>query len=710
MVVYGGRGYQYNVHNLSPLSDVWSFSFKETSWKQLISAEAAADGPGERSSHSCVLMPNSDIMIFGGIVGARGSANQRVVNDLWRMALSSDKDGALEAHWERVLVHGDSPSPRFDHTAVLFKQTMIVYGGCVGSDAYADVWMLDTSGGNGFAEWYSWRQLKPLSSSQPLPTTLPFPSTNATDASGEGEGAIGEGTPLKDAGKGGAEEAAASEPGARCAHVAVPHPNGMLVFGGRIPLSTTLRRREVSWLSLADTWLLQPEAAAKGFGPWRRITQDERAQAGQSVLLNRSDHAGVLRRGTNLLVFGGLYTDTSDDTIYIMKDFLSILLRPAASLWQPPTATAARLEWGPAWRFDHSMVLAPSIDLSDSYSKKLADAPVLFGGGSGMDIFGDVWVYDSESDKWLLVEPSESASAAATFISSLLFGTAGFVIYTCVIICVFMRKISRSRRDNQSNFFPDHEVAHTHGGAHAGRRNGVSQEFIDALPRVAWKDAAKSAPVAATRGQQTSIDRSSDTPSAASTFAEVSSATSKAEPQGARAEPTISCDVAEGQHAESSEQPVGAAARPLAQAAAPTAGTKSSTANADNVATPDDAGADDEICSVCLSAYDAPDVLIRLPCNHLFHENCISRWLQQDGSCPQCRFNVRLSCRAPPSMAVAAAAAAAPTQAAPTAPTATAAEAAAAAAAATATAVAAAQANQPPSPSSPAVSRTGASC
>jgi len=54
-----------------------------------------------------------------------------------------------------------------------------------------------------------------------------------------------------------------------------------------------------------------------------------------------------------------------------------------------------------------------------------------------------------------------------------------------------------------------------------------------------------------------------------------------------------------------------------------------------------DLSTDGEVCSVCLSAYDAPDVLIRLPCDHLFHEHCISRWLQQDGSCPQCRFNLR---------------------------------------------------------------------
>jgi len=54
-----------------------------------------------------------------------------------------------------------------------------------------------------------------------------------------------------------------------------------------------------------------------------------------------------------------------------------------------------------------------------------------------------------------------------------------------------------------------------------------------------------------------------------------------------------------------------------------------------------------ELCAVCLCNYEESDVLIQLPCEHLFHENCISRWLSQDSSCPQCRFNL-LAQPAPP--------------------------------------------------------------
>ena len=55
-----------------------------------------------------------------------------------------------------------------------------------------------------------------------------------------------------------------------------------------------------------------------------------------------------------------------------------------------------------------------------------------------------------------------------------------------------MRKIARSRR--QSGLFPpDGDGAQLAGGPAlgGGRRAGVSQELIDALPRVTWSDTAQ---------------------------------------------------------------------------------------------------------------------------------------------------------------------------------------------------------------------------
>ncbi|XP_031477901.1 RING-H2 finger protein ATL70-like [Nymphaea colorata] len=43
-------------------------------------------------------------------------------------------------------------------------------------------------------------------------------------------------------------------------------------------------------------------------------------------------------------------------------------------------------------------------------------------------------------------------------------------------------------------------------------------------------------------------------------------------------------------------------------------------------------------CAICLADYNDSDVLRLLPdCGHLFHLNCLDRWLKQHPTCPICR-------------------------------------------------------------------------
>lgn len=42
-------------------------------------------------------------------------------------------------------------------------------------------------------------------------------------------------------------------------------------------------------------------------------------------------------------------------------------------------------------------------------------------------------------------------------------------------------------------------------------------------------------------------------------------------------------------------------------------------------------------CSICQDEFKEP---IRLPCNHIYCEQCISEWLDQETTCPMCRAQV----------------------------------------------------------------------
>lgn len=49
----------------------------------------------------------------------------------------------------------------------------------------------------------------------------------------------------------------------------------------------------------------------------------------------------------------------------------------------------------------------------------------------------------------------------------------------------------------------------------------------------------------------------------------------------------------------------------------------------------------DTSCVVCLEEFSSRDKQIKqLPCRHLFHRKCISKWLDHDLRCPTCRTDI----------------------------------------------------------------------
>ena len=42
-------------------------------------------------------------------------------------------------------------------------------------------------------------------------------------------------------------------------------------------------------------------------------------------------------------------------------------------------------------------------------------------------------------------------------------------------------------------------------------------------------------------------------------------------------------------------------------------------------------------CPTCLESFSQSCHIFSTPCGHIFHKNCILRWLEGQASCPQCR-------------------------------------------------------------------------
>ncbi|KAL3532525.1 hypothetical protein ACH5RR_006046 [Cinchona calisaya] len=47
------------------------------------------------------------------------------------------------------------------------------------------------------------------------------------------------------------------------------------------------------------------------------------------------------------------------------------------------------------------------------------------------------------------------------------------------------------------------------------------------------------------------------------------------------------------------------------------------------------------LCTVCMEGFESSTGRgKRVPCGHVFHANCIDKWLSVQHSCPLCRFSV----------------------------------------------------------------------
>ena len=45
-------------------------------------------------------------------------------------------------------------------------------------------------------------------------------------------------------------------------------------------------------------------------------------------------------------------------------------------------------------------------------------------------------------------------------------------------------------------------------------------------------------------------------------------------------------------------------------------------------------------CPICLQKYKNADIIKEFPCKHIFHKNCIFKWLKQSNVCPICKHDL----------------------------------------------------------------------
>ena len=45
-------------------------------------------------------------------------------------------------------------------------------------------------------------------------------------------------------------------------------------------------------------------------------------------------------------------------------------------------------------------------------------------------------------------------------------------------------------------------------------------------------------------------------------------------------------------------------------------------------------------CAICLQKYKGADIIKEFPCKHIFHKNCIFKWLKKSNLCPLCKYDI----------------------------------------------------------------------
>jgi len=125
MVVFGGQGAD------ECFADVYEYAFATGKWARIGVNSGAR--PSERAGHSAVAWKGKAYVFGGEDIYKVGE-----VNDFWELSFTGGEveEGSRTAKWARVhTMGGDPPCPRAMHTAVVYKNSMYVFGGSSSEDS-----------------------------------------------------------------------------------------------------------------------------------------------------------------------------------------------------------------------------------------------------------------------------------------------------------------------------------------------------------------------------------------------------------------------------------------------------------------------------------------------------------------------------------------------------------------------------------------------
>ncbi|KAF0685977.1 Aste57867_22180 [Aphanomyces stellatus] len=281
-------------------NDTWEFDLNASTWKPL------AEAPARRSHHVAVMRETPvEMYIFGGLVQTsemlqRGGTLAQT-NDVWHLALPSQNDTAA-AVWVRVHDGHSSQAPcnRSEATAVLYDDSMIVFGGVRYGDGTApmftqpkidlnDLWAFDF-------ESKTWMEIEPASDTRPPPPRF----------------------------------------GHAASVIAVDVMAHMAVFGGRQMIQGD------SWGMLSDLWLLNFETLA-----WRQLVAQPAFKRAYTSLVSR--HSA-------LYLFGGYYRSELSQSGFVYDDTVraAVADSPRTRFYKTNDESAALM---PSVRYWHRAVM-----------------------------------------------------------------------------------------------------------------------------------------------------------------------------------------------------------------------------------------------------------------------------------------------------------------------------------------------------------------